>query len=67
MTSMKGQVLRTNEQVRDVSEVVYRLLLGPDDVARMIAKDKDKGEALRVRAKLYDTLSRTYIKVLLNE
>lgn len=52
------------DRVRDVSEAVYRMRLGPDDTARMIAKDGDKGEQLRGRAGSYDTLTRAYMKVL---
>lgn len=31
--------------IRDISEKVYREVLGSDDTARMIEKDKDNGEA----------------------
>lgn len=52
------------DYIRDISEKVYRDQLGDDDVARMIAKDKDNGEALRIRAGFYDTLTRSYLKFL---
>lgn len=52
------------ECVRDISERVYRIELGPVDTARMIAKDKDNGEKLRNRAKSYDSLTRSYLKAL---
>lgn len=62
----------TPEQVRDISEAVYRLRLEDDckgSVARMLAKDAEKdpndnGKKLRNRAASYDALTRTYLKVL---
>jgi hypothetical protein len=50
--------------IRDLSEKVYRDQLGADDTARMIEKDKDGGEKLRNRAASYDSLTRSYLKVL---
>lgn len=53
------------EQIRDVSEAVYRKRLGADDVRRMIQKDGDKGEKLRARAGgNYDDLVEDVLKVL---
>jgi len=62
------------EQIRDISEAVYRLRLdqdtphrsdsNPGNVARMIAKDKDGGKKLRSRAGSYDALTRAYLEVL---
>lgn len=50
--------------VRDLSEKIYRMRLGDADVASMIEKDGDTGQALRRRAGCYDELSRCYLKVL---
>ena len=50
--------------IRDLSEKVYRGLLGDDDVQRMIEKDKDGGVKLRNRAGAYDLLTRAYLKTL---
>jgi hypothetical protein len=56
------------EQVRDISEAVYRLRLnqesgdGADE--RMIAEDGDNGAKLRNRAAAYDSLTRAYLKVM---
>jgi hypothetical protein len=44
------------EKIRDISEAVYRVRLGPRDTASMIAKDKDEGQKLRQRAEIYDPL-----------
>ena len=55
------------EYIRDISEAVYRKRLEqdcPGNVERMIAKDGDKGEKLRNRAKPYDPLTRVYLQVL---
>jgi hypothetical protein len=52
------------EFIRNVSELVYRLELGPGGAERMVAKDGDDGSKLRKRAKLYDRLTRTYLRVL---
>jgi hypothetical protein len=59
----------TPEQVRDISERVYRVKLEaenhpPGAVERMIAKDKDDGQKLRNRAGAYDALTRCYLTVL---
>lgn len=53
----------TPEQIRDVSEKVYRHRLGKDDADRMVAKDKDAGAKLRARAAIYDDLVRDIITV----
>ena len=50
--------------IRDISEKVYRLELGEDDMRRMIEKDKDQGQKLRNRAGSYDPLTRSYLKAL---
>ncbi len=54
----------TPEKIRDISETVYRLRLGDEDVARMSKKDADNGEKMRERAASYDTLTRAYLQVL---
>ena len=50
--------------VSDISEAVYRLRLGADDVRRMIEKDGDNGEKLRSRSGSYDVLTRCYLSVI---
>lgn len=50
------------EYVRDISEAVYRVRLGEDDTARMIAVDG--AEKLRKRAACYDILTRVYLDVI---
>lgn len=67
-------VKHSPDQVRDISEAVYRLRLdqdtphvsdaNPGNVARMIAKDNDGGKKLRGRAASYDALTRAYLEVL---
>lgn len=52
------------EFIRDLSEKVYRVMLGDDDTKRMIEKDEDGGKKLRSRAGSYDKLSRTYLEML---
>lgn len=57
----------TPEEIRDVSEKVYRAKLEQScagDTARMIEKDGDQGQKLRNRAGSYDTTTRTYLEVL---
>ncbi|RPH48875.1 hypothetical protein EHM76_00295 [bacterium] len=54
----------TPEEVRDISEKVYRVRLGDDDVRRMLEKDDDGGKKLRSRAGSYDPLTRAYLAVL---
>ena len=62
----------TPEQIRDISEAVYRQRLENScrgDVERMLAKDRlkdpnDGGRRLRGRAASYDPLTRAYLKVL---
>jgi hypothetical protein len=61
---MSAEQKHTPEELRDISEKVYRELLGPSDVASMIEKDKDDGQKLRGRAAGYDRLTRAYLKVL---
>jgi len=46
----------TNEQIDDITEVVYRIRLEQDcqtNVKRMIEKDKDGGAKLRGRSRSY--------------
>lgn len=52
------------DYVRDISERVYRLRLGPKDVACMLAEDNDDGKKLRERAAAYDYLTRAYLTVM---
>lgn len=58
----------TAEQIRDISEKVYKIRLVQDSgagaVERMIADDKDGGKKLRGRAGAYDSLTRAYLQVL---
>jgi hypothetical protein len=54
----------TAEEVRNISEKVYRARLGDDDVRRMIENDDDGGAKLRARAGFYDPLTRVYVEVL---
>ncbi len=58
----------TPEQVRDISESVYRAKLEADNspgaVDRMLEKDGDGGKKLRSRAGAYDALTRCYLTVL---
>jgi len=58
MTAMKP------DEIRDISERVYRARLGDDDVRRMIEKDRDEGQKLRGRAGSYDSLTRVYLAAL---
>lgn len=51
-------------RVRDVSEAVYRMRLGKDDVRRMLEKDGDGGVKLRERAEVYDSLTRDYMRAM---
>jgi hypothetical protein len=50
--------------VRAVSVEVYKLQLGEQATASMLAKDGDGGKKLTGRAASYDTLSRSYMRVL---
>lgn len=53
----------TSEQIRDVSTEVYRLRLGPSDLAGMI---RDHGEQrVRNNAGSLDVLTGAYLKALL--
>lgn len=57
----------TPEQIRDISEKVYRRRLEDEskgNVVRMLEKDADGGKKLRGRAQQYDALTRAYIEVL---
>ncbi len=54
----------TAEHIRDISEVIYRKRLGPDDVKRMIEKDADGGNKLRARASVYDWLVAEVLEAL---
>lgn len=44
------------EEIRDISERIYRKRLGNEDAQRMIEKDKDGGKKLRSRAGGYDSI-----------
>jgi hypothetical protein len=66
---------RTPEQVRAISEQVYRIRLAEDaggsdpkwrasSADRMIEKDGDGGKKFSGRAGQYDALTRIYLKVL---
>lgn len=75
-STRKGNLMakHTPEQIRDISEAVYRIRLNqdtphksddnPGNVARMLAKDNDGGKKLRARAGSYDVLTRAYLDVL---
>lgn len=52
------------EQVRNISEAVYRDRLGPKDEARMLEQDGDGGKKLRERAGSYDALTRSYLRAI---
>lgn len=52
------------ERLRDIAEAVYRDRMGERDVAKMIADDKDNGEKLRGRAKIYEPLVVPFCKAL---
>lgn len=52
------------EQVRTISETVYRDRLGEADAAAMIAKDGDNGRKLRARSASYDALTRSYMRAI---
>lgn len=52
------------EKIRDISEAVYRLGLGPKDTASMIAKDGGTPDKLRRRAAAFDRLTTEYLTVL---
>lgn len=54
----------TAEQIRDVSEKVYRKRLGADDTRRMLEKDKTRKLQLRDRASIYDELVKDILIVL---
>ena len=54
----------TPEQIRDISEAVYRIRLGDVAFARMSEKDADNGKKMRERAASYDVLTRAYLQVL---
>ena len=50
--------------IEDISVAVYKDRLGPDSVRRMLRDDADDGKKLRGRAEQYESLTRSYIKVL---
>lgn len=55
--------------IEDISVAVYKHRLGPDSVRRMLRDDAesdpdDNGKKLKRRAEQYESLTRTYIKVL---
>lgn len=53
-----------SNRIKDIAEAVYRDRLGERDIARMIADDKDNGEKLRGRAKIYEPLVVPFCKAL---
>lgn len=53
----------TPEQIRDISEKVYRHRLGKEDTSRMLEKDKTRKLQLRDRAGIYDDLVKDIITV----
>lgn len=55
---------RDEETVTDVSEAVYRLSLGDQKVASMIAADGDDGTKLRRRAKANNAMTVRYLIAL---
>jgi hypothetical protein len=55
-------VVSDADRVRDISEAVYRHRLG-DGGKRMVELDGDDGTKLRARAIVYDSLTRSYLKV----
>lgn len=59
----------TPAMIRDVSEAVFRLQLGPDGLKSMLRVDaevdpNDNGARLRRRAEGYDRTTRDYLEVL---
>lgn len=69
MIRLDPQAVVTLDQIRDVSEGVYRLQLGPDGVKSMLAKDAetnptDNGAKLRSRAIVNDRVVRDVLEVL---
>jgi hypothetical protein len=63
MSTPKGRVKEfTDDEVRDLSESVYRQRLGDEDTLAMIEKDGDFGHKLRQRAACFDQLSRCYLR-----
>jgi hypothetical protein len=55
------------DQIRDISEKIYKIRLAQDhhdNVERMLEKDGDGGVKLRKRAGFYDSLTRAYLEVL---
>lgn len=68
MTNKGRQAEFDPQEVRDISEKVYRDLLTTDGrasaVEDMIAKDGDNGEKLRQRAGSYDRLTRAYLRAM---
>jgi len=53
--------------VRDISEKVYRERLGPDGVRRVIEKADGDERVIRRTAASYDSLTRSYMRVLLDK
>ena len=52
------------DEIRDISEQVFRARLGPKDVETMLEEDADGGIKLRNRAASYDPLTRLYLIVI---
>lgn len=55
-------VVSDADRVRDISVAVYRHRLG-DGGKRMVEEDGDDGTKLRARAIVYDSLTRSYLRV----
>lgn len=55
---------RTADQIRDISVLVYKDLLGADDTKRMIEKDADNGMKLRSRAVIYDPIVKATLRAV---
>lgn len=54
----------TPEQITNMSEALYRLRLGPAEVAAMLLEDQDDGQKIRMRAKSYDSMTRDYLEII---
>lgn len=55
---------RTAEQIRDISVLVYKDILGADDTKRMLDKDADGGAKLRGRAQIYDHIVKATLQAI---
>jgi hypothetical protein len=59
-------LVREHEVVR-YAELVYRDRLGAGEAERMIAKDKDNGQKLHVRAQSYAPVVRSLLTIIAKE